>query len=78
MLNELERFERKTLKAIERHSTEHTDRLERVRKIIFPRRGLQERLLNIMGLYARYGPDFLTQLAQQLDEQEGRHIFVEL
>jgi len=78
MLNELERLERKTLKAIERQSTEQTARLERVRKTLFPWRGLQERTLNIFCLLARYGPDLLTHLTDLLDGEEGRHLFVEL
>lgn len=78
MLNELERLERKTLKAVERRSTEESARLERVRKTLFPWRGMQERTLNVFCLYARYGPDLISRLQELLDREEGRHLFVEL
>lgn len=78
IVNELDRLERKTLKAIERQSAEQTERLERVRKILFPWRGLQERTLNIFCLIARYGPGMLDQLQDLLDGEEARHLFVEL
>lgn len=78
MLNELERLERKTLRAVERQSSELMERLGHVRQVLFPHRGLQERTLNIFCLLARYGPDLLDQLRTLLDQEEGRHLFVEI
>lgn len=78
MLNELDRLERKTLKAIERKSADHVQRLDSLRDTLFPQRGLQERALNLFGILARYGFDVLPQLLSLLNEQEGYHLFVEL
>jgi bacillithiol biosynthesis cysteine-adding enzyme BshC len=78
MLNELERLERKTLKAVERQATDLTERLERVRNVLFPQRGLQERTLNIFSVLARYGPNTLLSLRTLLDGEEGQHVFVEM
>jgi bacillithiol biosynthesis cysteine-adding enzyme BshC len=78
LLNELERLERKTLKAVERQSSEQLAQLERVRVTLFPRRGLQERTLNIFSVMARYGLGFFDQLCELMDQEEGRHLFIEL
>jgi len=78
MLNEIERLEHKTLKAVERHSSELTERLERNAGLLFPGRGLQERLLNICAPLARFGPEWPVQLLELLDGQEGYHLFVEV
>lgn len=78
MLNELERLEHKTLKAVERQAAQHTDQLAQARDILFPGHGLQERTLNICSLLARCGADFVADLPMLFDRQEGRHIVVEL
>ncbi|MHB0937846.1 MAG: bacillithiol biosynthesis cysteine-adding enzyme BshC [Armatimonadota bacterium] len=78
MLNEIERLEHKTLKAVERHSSELSARLERTAGLLFPGRGLQERLLNICAPLARFGMEWPKQLLELLDGQEGYHLFVEV
>jgi len=78
MLNEIERLERKTLKAVERHSTGLAERFARTAIQLFPDHGLQERLLNICSLLARFGPEWPAQLLDLLDGQEGYHLFVEI
>ena len=78
MLNEVERLERKALKAVERRSTELTERLEASAHSLFPGRGLQERLLNIGSLLARFGQGVPEQLLDLLDGQEGYHLVVEI
>ena len=78
MLNEVERLERKTVKALERKSVEHAQRLETLRDTLFPHRGVQERTLNIFSVLARTGFDLMPQLLALLNEQEGQHLFVEL
>ena len=78
MLNELERLERKALKAMERQSNELTGRLERVRATLFPQHAPQERALNIFPLLARHGLPLLERLLILLEKKEGRHVMVEL
>jgi len=78
MLNEIERLERKTLKAVERNSTALAERFERAAGQLFPSRGLQERLLNISAPLARFGLAWPAQLLELLDGQEGYHLFVEI
>jgi len=76
MLNEIERLERKALKAVERQSTELSERFERAAGHLYPERGLQERLLNCCCLLARFGPTWPAQLLELLDGQEGYHLFI--
>lgn len=78
MLNEVERLERKMLKAVERQSGEHAGQLAETRELLFPAHGLQERTLNICSLLARHGMHFLQLLPELFAGQEGRHLFVEL
>lgn len=78
LLNELERLERKTLRAVERTSGEQNSRLERARQTLFPRRGLQERTLNVFCLLARHGFTVLDDIRALLDTEEGRHLFIEV
>ena len=78
MLNELERLERKMLKAVERQSGELAEQFTRTDDLLYPAHGLQERTLNLCSLLARYGMDVLRLLAISFDRQEGRHLFVEL
>ncbi|MHB9134032.1 MAG: bacillithiol biosynthesis cysteine-adding enzyme BshC [Armatimonadota bacterium] len=78
MLNEIERLEHKTLKAVERRSEAGMTRLEHAREVLFPGHGLQERTLNLFSVMAQYGPELPEQLLTLLDEQEGYHLFVEL
>jgi len=78
MLNEIERLERKALKAVERQSSELSERFERTAGHLYPQRGLQERLLNICCLLARFGPTWPAKLLELLDGQEGYHLFVEV
>jgi bacillithiol biosynthesis cysteine-adding enzyme BshC len=78
MLNEIERLERKALKAVERNSAVLSERFERAAGQLFPARGLQERLLNICAPLARFGPEWPAQLLALLDGQEGYHLFVEV
>ncbi len=78
LLNELDRLKRKTVKAMERKSADQVQRLEMLRDALFPRRGLQERSLNLCCLLARHGFAMLDQLLLLLNEQEGQNLFVEL
>lgn len=78
LLNELERLERKALKAVERRFTEQTERLEMVRETLFPARGPQERTLLLPGLLARYGLSLPERLLHCLTGKESQHLFVEL
>ena len=78
MLQDVERLERKTLKALERREQELMTRLEFCRETLFPGQGLQERTLCIFALLARYGPQLIEEWRLALDGQEGRHLFVEL
>ena len=78
MLNELERLESKTLKALERRDGELTARLERARDALFPSHGLQERTLNLFAAMARCGMELPDRLLSLFDRQEGQHLFVEI
>lgn len=78
MANELERLERKTLKAVERQSGEFTERFAHVREVLFPGHHLQERALNLCSILARRGMHFPAELLDLLDGQEGYHVFVEI
>ncbi len=78
MANELERLERKTLKAVERQSGEFAERFAHTREVLFPGHRLQERTLNICSILARRGAGFPAELLGLLDGQEGYHLFVEI
>ncbi len=78
MENELERLERKLLKALERQSGEFTERFALTRETLFPGHQLQERALNLCSLLARRGSGSLPELLELLDGQEGYHLFVEI
>lgn len=78
MLHELERLERKTLKALERRSEEITHKLERLRDALFPAHGLQERSLTLLWAIARFGPTFPDEVLHLLDGEEGQHLLLEM
>jgi len=78
MCNEVERLERKTLKAVERQSSDLAGKLALTREILCPGRGLQERTLNVCSLLARIGLDGIASLPQLFDRQEGCHVVVEI
>ncbi len=78
MLNEIDRLEHKTHKAIERQAGEQMARLGAIEEVLFPQHGLQERALNLCAVLAQEGPALLDRLLAAIDQQEGQHLFVEL
>lgn len=64
---DMERLEKKLLRAAKRRQQEPLERLGRVLEGLFPGGGLQERRDNFMPWYAREGPAFLDRLLQELD-----------
>ncbi len=78
LLNEVEKLEHKTLKAVDRRSSEVTAKLQQVRTALFPGNGLQERTLNIFSVMALAGPGFPAILQRALLDNEGKHLFLEI
>ncbi|HEX2950627.1 MAG TPA: bacillithiol biosynthesis cysteine-adding enzyme BshC [Armatimonadota bacterium] len=78
MLNELERLERKTQKAVERQSADVMARLDLAHEVLCPHGGLQERDINVFSMCAHFGFDVLQNLRTLLDKEEGKHVVVEL
>jgi bacillithiol biosynthesis cysteine-adding enzyme BshC len=63
--DELERIERKMLKAEKRRHEDKLKQIEAVKNALFPHGSLQERTDNFLNFYQR-NPDFIRELAQQL------------
>lgn len=78
LLNEVEKLEHKTLKAVDRRTGEITAKLQQTRSALFPHNGLQERTLNIFSVMAQVGPDFPALLQRELMGHEGEHLFLEV
>jgi len=76
LLREIERLEDKALKALKRQDEQFTARIARAQQSLYPRGELQERVLNITSLLARYGIRLMEELEGTLAGSEGEHCFV--
>jgi bacillithiol synthase len=61
-LNELQELEKKMLRAEKRKFADQQRQLATLKKALFPNNGLQERVENFSGYYAKWGKDFIEEL----------------
>jgi bacillithiol synthase len=61
-MKELQELEKKMLRAEKRKFTDQQRQISALKDALFPRNGLQERVENFSGFYAKWGPDFITEL----------------
>ena len=71
-LKELQELEKKMLRAEKRKYADHQRQIEAIKEVLFPNDGLQERVENFSGYYAKWGRGFMEALLQhsQALEQE--------
>jgi bacillithiol synthase len=63
-LKTLEELEKKMLRAEKRKFSDQQNQVVKIREAFFPNNGLQERVENFSGFYARWGRDFIDALYQ--------------
>jgi bacillithiol biosynthesis cysteine-adding enzyme BshC len=63
-LKNLEKLEKKMLRAEKRKYTDQQRQIEQMKANLFPGNGLQERVENIAGFYAKWGAGFIENLFQ--------------
>lgn len=61
-LKELQELEKKMLRSEKRKFADQQRQIEAVKDVLFPRNGLQERVENFSGFYAKWGPRFMAEL----------------
>src|SRR4029079_807388 len=61
-LKTLEELEKKMLRAEKRKFSDQQNQLRKIKTALFPNDGLQERVENISGFYAKWGRDFIEEL----------------
>lgn len=71
-IKRLEQLEQKMLRAEKRKFTDEQQQIQKVKQVLFPANNLQERIENISGFYANYGPaliDELLRISLSMDQQ---------
>jgi uncharacterized protein YllA (UPF0747 family) len=63
-LKTLEELEKKMMRAEKRKFSDHQNQVQKLKDVLFPRHGLQERVENISGFYAKWGRNFIDELYQ--------------
>ncbi|MFL5772705.1 MAG: bacillithiol biosynthesis cysteine-adding enzyme BshC [Flavisolibacter sp.] len=58
----LEELEKKMFRAEKRKYSDQQQQIKKIREVLFPRNGLQERVENFSSFYARWGKDFIKEL----------------
>jgi bacillithiol biosynthesis cysteine-adding enzyme BshC len=63
-LKTLEELEKKMMRAEKRKFSDQQNQVQKLKDALFPRHGLQERVENISGFYAKWGRSFIEELHQ--------------
>lgn len=74
---QVETLSKKMLRAEKKKHEIVLDRLQRIRRQVFPNNGLQERVENFLPFYLQYGPSFFDLLLQHQDPWRHEFILVE-
>jgi bacillithiol biosynthesis cysteine-adding enzyme BshC len=61
-IKEMQALEKKMLRAEKRKYADQQRQMAAVKAVLFPNNGLQERVENFSGFYAKWGQDFMAQL----------------
>jgi uncharacterized protein YllA (UPF0747 family) len=61
-LKDLEELEKKMLRAEKRKFEEQQRQIQKIKEVLFPNGGLQERVENFSWFYAKWGRDFIQEL----------------
>jgi bacillithiol biosynthesis cysteine-adding enzyme BshC len=61
-LKDLEELEKKMLRAEKRKFEEHQRQIQKIKEVLFPEDGLQERIENFSWFYAKWGRSFVEEL----------------
>src|SRR5207248_946434 len=61
-LKKLQELEKKMLRAEKRKFADQQGQIQKIRSVLFPGNGLQERTENIIGFYAKWGVEFIEEL----------------
>ena len=77
MLHEGENLERKLMQVWKRRQEESVQQIRRAKGHLFPRGGLQERCVSMVGFAARYGPALTERLVRDVKEP-GAHALISL
>jgi bacillithiol biosynthesis cysteine-adding enzyme BshC len=63
-MKEMKELEKKMLRAEKRKYADQQRQIMAIKDVLFPNNGLQERVENFSGFYAKWGKDFMAQLLQ--------------
>lgn len=63
-LKDLEELEKKMLRAEKRKFEDHQRQIQKIKEVLFPNDGLQERVENFSWFYAKWGRSFIEQLVK--------------
>ena len=74
----IKNFESKVFASHKRKSNETRERIYRLHNAMYPRRGLQERSLNVSYFLSRYGLRFISYLYEQTRSEEKAHQIIDL
>lgn len=61
-LKTLQELEKKMLRAEKRKFSDHQRQIQKIREVLFPKNGLQERIENFSWFYAKWGRNFMEEL----------------
>ncbi|HMI31810.1 MAG TPA: bacillithiol biosynthesis cysteine-adding enzyme BshC [Candidatus Limnocylindrales bacterium] len=75
MIHEGQALEKKLMQVWKRRHEETAQKIRRARESLFPRGGLQERTMSVLGYAAEHGPGLLEQLRDKVGEP-GRHVLI--
>jgi uncharacterized protein YllA (UPF0747 family) len=75
MVHEGQALEKKLMQVWKRRHEESAQKIRRARESLFPRGGLQERTMSVLGYAAEHGPGLLEQLRDKVGEP-GRHVLI--
>ena len=78
MMFRIGKFEKKLVRHLKKAEHLTATQLRRAAETLYPQRDLQERTLNSMSYFSRYGLDLVDTLVQAVPESYGKHYMVEL
>ena len=77
MRHRLQALEQKMLRAEKRKMQTEVQRIERLKKVLFPNNGLQERVENFTEYYLMYGPSFFDTIMQGIVPLANEFLVIE-
>ncbi|MBY0478904.1 MAG: bacillithiol biosynthesis cysteine-adding enzyme BshC [Chitinophagaceae bacterium] len=77
-LYRLQELEKKLLRAEKRKFTEQQNQIQQIKQNLFPGNGLQERKESMLGFYAKYGKEIITELYKHSPSLEQEFVVMNM